>query len=44
MSVQSDYDIYRGMQSGPDEASRAAGADYVSLKELLEQELLWVML
>lgn len=38
--VQRDYDKYRGMQSGRDEASREVDADDVSLEELLEQEFL----
>lgn len=40
-SVQGDYDEYRGMKAGSDEASREVSADGVSLEELLEQELLW---
>lgn len=34
-SVQSDYDEYRGVHSGPDVASREAGADDMSLEERL---------
>lgn len=39
-SVQNVYDEYRGVRSGPNDASLKTGAIEASLEKLLEQELL----